>query len=195
MMTPAQAGCWLLHMGVLGTLCSRSWHHALQDMLQATGEGAQIRFLLGCFPRHLTELTRWTNVKLTDVNICISAHSLLAALEEHGQCSSAWRTRKAGARNQSENSLDKSVHWKTTGKTHHNMFTFFNHKATKWSLLGEWVIIAVVLCWVSVCRKMSARQSKQHDQPRSGLSTGTNAAFKCRHKHCNYALTTHIRPK
>lgn len=59
---------------------------------------------------------------------------------------------------------------KLQGKTYHNMFTFFNHKATKWSLFGEWVIIAVVLCLVSVCRKMSARQSKQHDQPLSGLS-------------------------
>lgn len=75
------------------------------------------------------------------------------------------------------------------------MFTFFHHKTTKWSLFCEWVITAVVLCLVLVCRKMSARQAQDHNyQPLPRLSTIARAAFKCCRKHSNYKFSTHNRP-
>lgn len=82
------------------------------------------------------------------------------------------------------------------GGGHHNVFAFFHHKTTKWSLFSEWVITAVVLCLVSVCRKMSARQAQQQHnyQPLPRLSTVANAAFKFCRKHCNYEFSTHNRP-
>lgn len=183
--------------GVLGTLFKLLTSCYSRNDTQATGE---IIFLLSFFSCRLTYLTNWTNAKLTDVNICICGHGLLTALRELSELNNVLMYLDAPRQEQITRATE--LVWinlsteNLQGKTHHNMFTFFNHKATEWSLFGEWVITAVLLCLVSVCRKMSARQSKQHDdQPLSRLSVGTNAAFKCRRKHCNYTFAAHNRPE
>lgn len=92
--------------------------------------------------------------------------------------------------------LDKRYPQKNEGgKNDHNVFTFFHHKTTKRSLCSKWVITAMVLCLVSVSRKMSARRAQHHNyQPLSCLSTVANAAFKSCRKHCNYEFSSHNRP-
>lgn len=141
-------------------------------MTEATGEGVQpmASFTVACLTHSLNKR------KVT--NICISGHGLLTALWDLREFHDVLKCCDA----QRQEHIPRTVIlWinvsteKLQGKMYHNMFTFFNHKATKWSLFSEWVITALVLCFVSVCRKMSARQSKQHDdQPLSCLSTVTN---------------------